>query len=104
MKGKARIIEADRSQLSWDLIDLDAWLPEDHLARVIWAFTGTLDLSPFTLRLSPLKARRATRPSTRVFRWRFGFTQRPRAPARRANSTGFAVRSSLIAGSRAGFR
>jgi transposase len=46
MKGKARIIEADRSQLSWDRIDLDAWLPEDHLARAIWAFTGTLDLSP----------------------------------------------------------
>ncbi len=43
--GKARIIEADRSQLSWDLIDLDAWLPADRLARLIWAFTGTLDLS-----------------------------------------------------------
>ena len=43
--GKARIIEADRSQLGWDLVDLDCWLPADHLARVIWAFTGTLDLS-----------------------------------------------------------
>ena len=53
MKGKARIIEADRSQLSWDLIDLDAWLPEDHLARVIWAFTGTLDLSPL---YAPIKS------------------------------------------------
>jgi transposase len=45
MKGKARIIEADRSQPSWDVIDLEAWLPEDHLARTVWAFTGTLDLS-----------------------------------------------------------
>jgi transposase len=45
MKGKARVIEADRSQVSWDLVDLDAWLPADHLARMIWAFTGTLDLS-----------------------------------------------------------
>ncbi len=53
MKGKARIIEADRSQLSWDPIDLDAWLPEDHLARVIWAFTGTLDLSPL---YAPIKS------------------------------------------------
>lgn len=43
--GKARIIEADRLQLSWDLVDLDAWLPADHLARTIWAFTGTLNLS-----------------------------------------------------------
>ena len=46
MKGKARIIEADRSQPSWDVIDLEAWLPGDHLARTVWAFTGTLDLSP----------------------------------------------------------
>ena len=42
--GTARMIEADRSQLGWDLVDLDAWLSADHLARVIWAFTGTLDL------------------------------------------------------------
>ncbi len=46
MKGKARIIEADRSQPSWDVIDLEAWLPADHLARTVWAFTGALDLSP----------------------------------------------------------
>ena len=46
MKGKARIIEADRSQPSWDVIDLEAWLPADHRARTVWAFTGTLDLSP----------------------------------------------------------
>ena len=46
MKGKARIIEADRSQPSWEVIDLEAWLPADHLARTVWAFTGTLDLSP----------------------------------------------------------
>jgi transposase len=43
---KARIIEADRSQLCWDLVDLDGWLPADHLARTVWAFTGRLDLSP----------------------------------------------------------
>lgn len=43
---KARIIEADRSQLCWDLVDLEAWLPADHLTRMVWAFTGTLDLSP----------------------------------------------------------
>lgn len=53
MKGKARIIEADRSQLSWDLVDLDAWLPADHLARTIWAFTGALDLLPLYI---PIKS------------------------------------------------
>jgi transposase len=43
--GKARIIEADRSQLSWDSVDLEAWLPADRLARAVWAFTATLNLS-----------------------------------------------------------
>ena len=82
MKGKARIIEADRSQLSWDRIDLDAWLPEDHLARAIWAFTGTLDLSPLYTPIRSVEGE-AGRPAIdpRVC-WRFGFMRRPRASAR----------------------
>src|SRR5262249_1460905 len=46
MTGGARVVEADRSQLSWDLIDLDAWLPPDHRARIVWAFVLTLNLDP----------------------------------------------------------
>lgn len=43
--SKARVVEADRSQLAWGLIKLDADLPTDHMARVVWDFTGTLDLA-----------------------------------------------------------
>ena len=46
MTGGARVVEAERSQLSWDLVDLDAWLPGDHRARVVWAFVLTLNLDP----------------------------------------------------------
>jgi transposase len=46
MTGGARVVEAERSQLSWDLVDLDAWLPADHRARVVWAFVLTLNLDP----------------------------------------------------------
>jgi transposase len=46
MTGGARVVEADRSQLSWDLVDLDAWLPADHRARIVWAFVLTLNLAP----------------------------------------------------------
>jgi transposase len=46
MAGKARVVEAERSQLSWDLVDLEAWLPGDHRARVVWAFVLTLNLDP----------------------------------------------------------
>lgn len=44
MTGGARVVQADRSQLSWDLVDLEAWLPWDHRARVVWAFAEQLDL------------------------------------------------------------
>jgi transposase len=46
MTGGARVVEAERSQLSWDLVDLDAWLPADHRARVVLAFVLTLNLDP----------------------------------------------------------
>jgi transposase len=47
MSGDARYVEADRSQPSWDLVDLEAWLPADHRARLVWAFAERLDLGPF---------------------------------------------------------
>ena len=54
MTGGARVVEPERSQLSWDLVDLDAWLPADHRARVVWAFVLTLNLDPL---YSKIKAR-----------------------------------------------
>ena len=45
MSGGARVRRADRSQLYWDMVDLDSQLAEDHLARVIWSFVESLDLS-----------------------------------------------------------
>lgn len=53
-KQGARLREAQRSQISWGRIDLDAALPEEHSARAIWAVVDRLDLSAF---YSPIKAR-----------------------------------------------
>lgn len=44
-KRGARLRQADRSQITWGRIDLDALLPEDHSARAIWAVVERLDLS-----------------------------------------------------------
>jgi len=44
-KHLVRLREANRSQMVWGRIDLDAQLPEDHAARAIWAVVGRLDLS-----------------------------------------------------------
>lgn len=41
-----RVLVADRQQLSWDMVDLDSQIAPDHLARVVWAFVESLDLSP----------------------------------------------------------
>lgn len=43
--SEARVIKADRSQLHWDVIDLEAFLPADHRARVVWDFVEKLELS-----------------------------------------------------------
>ena len=44
-KQGARLREAQRSQMAWGRIDLDAQLPEDHAARAVWAVIERLDLS-----------------------------------------------------------
>lgn len=45
MTNRARFIRADRDQTRWDFIDLEALLPQDHRARVVWDFVERLDLS-----------------------------------------------------------
>ncbi len=44
---QARVLRPVRNQVEWLPRSLDAWLPEDHPARAIWAFLERLDLSPF---------------------------------------------------------
>ena len=63
MSKGVRVISADRDQLCWDMVDLDSQLPDDHRARVVWAFVQGLDLSEFYDRI---KARDdvAGRPAT----------------------------------------
>ena len=45
--SKARYLEVDRSQLRWDLVDLESQLAMDHRARIVWAFVEELDLRAF---------------------------------------------------------
>jgi transposase len=45
VRGKARVVRANRAQLSWALVDPEGWLPADHVARLVWSFVATLDLA-----------------------------------------------------------
>ena len=47
MFGGARVVTANRSQTSYELLDLEEFLPPDHRARAVVAFVARLDLSPF---------------------------------------------------------
>ena len=59
----ARVIGPNRAQLRWEMVDLDSQLPDDHRARLVWAFVQGLDLGEFYDRI---KARDevAGRPAT----------------------------------------
>jgi transposase len=63
MNQGVRVIGPDRAQLRWEMVDLDSQLPDDHRARLVWAFVEGLDLSEFYDRI---KARDAVagRPAT----------------------------------------
>jgi len=44
-RGKARVVAANRAQLTWDLVDPEAWLAADHRARMVVGFVETLNLT-----------------------------------------------------------
>jgi transposase len=50
-KRGVRLREAERSQITWGRIDLEAALPEDHPARAIWAVVERLDLSALYIQI-----------------------------------------------------
>jgi transposase len=43
--GGARVRQANREQLSFELVDLEALLPQDHRVRLVWAFVAALDIT-----------------------------------------------------------
>lgn len=45
MADGPRLLRPQRSQLTWDLVDLDSQLDPDHRARLVWEFVKTLELS-----------------------------------------------------------
>jgi transposase len=46
-----RIVRAERSQVRWDLVNLDSQLPPEHRARMVWSFVAGLELSDLYARI-----------------------------------------------------
>ena len=54
-KPRARVMTANRAQLEWRPVDLEALLPADHRARAVWAFVENLDLEPLYERIEAVE-------------------------------------------------
>lgn len=68
----ARVVRPVRNQVEWAPRDLDSALPEDHVARAIWAFLGRLDLSAFYAEIKAVlcvPGRNATDPQVEIALW-----------------------------------
>lgn len=73
-----RLRQPTRDQVTPVPAYLDAVLPEDHLARLIWQATGLLDLAPFALHLvvtADGPGRAAASPRLLVAVWLYAFSQ-----------------------------
>lgn len=70
--SEPRLATANRGQIQWGPIDLDARLPQDHVARVLWDLLGRLDLSRFYAWIKAsgsLPGRPATDPKILLTLW-----------------------------------
>jgi transposase len=78
MSQGVRVIGPDRAQLHWDLVDLESQLPEDHRARLVWAFVEGLDLSAFYARIKArddVAGRPATDPRVLLAVWLYAILE-----------------------------
>lgn len=58
-----RLREADRTQVCLRPVDLEGLLPEDHRARIVWAYVEGLDLTPLYQEIAAVEGE-AGRPAT----------------------------------------
>src|SRR6201982_2601079 len=75
MSQGVRVIGPDRAELRWEMVDLDSQLPDDHRARLVWAFVQGLDLGEFYDRIKArdeVAGRPATDPQVVLAVWLYG--------------------------------
>jgi len=73
-----RVQPVNRTQLQFRVVDVEVLIPEDHPARAIWEFIGTLDLSPFTDQIRAVEGsagRPALDPQLLISLWIYSYSQ-----------------------------
>jgi transposase len=72
--NRARVQLPERNQTEWRPVALDALLPTDHRARVVWAYVDSLDLSPLYAKIRAVEGqagRDAVDPKILMALWLF---------------------------------
>lgn len=72
--GTPRLRRAERDQVAMRLLSLDALLPDDHRARIVWAYVQGLDLTALYSRILAVEGgqgRAATDPRILLALWLF---------------------------------
>lgn len=73
-KGAPRLLRPNRRQVQMRPVDLESLLPDDHAARVVWAFVERLDLSPLHAKVRAVEGhagRPAIDPAILLALWLF---------------------------------
>jgi transposase len=60
--GRPRMQSPERGQVAFRLASLDALLPEDHQARLVWEYVQRLDLSPLYQKIRAVEGRAGRDP------------------------------------------
>lgn len=75
--AKPRFQAIDREQLSWQAVDVERLIAEDHPARAIWEFVGKLDLSAYTVRaraIEGMAGRPTLDPQLMISLWVYAYS------------------------------
>lgn len=75
---KPRFQQIDREQLSWQMLNVERLIAEDHPARAIWDFVGKLDLSGYTKHVRAvegLAGRPLLNPQLLISLWIYAYSQ-----------------------------
>lgn len=54
---RARVQRPERNQIEWRPVAIDALLPADHRARVVWTYVDSLDLSPLYAKIQAVEGK-----------------------------------------------
>ena len=75
---QVRLVQPDRRQLSWTMLDVERLVDEDHPVRAIWELAGRLDLSRFSAAIGSLEGaagRPAYDPRLLISLWIYAYSR-----------------------------